>query len=302
MPRNKANLLAHLALFIVALIYGGNYIVSKEIMGGEFVAPFALVLLRTSTGLVCFVALHFILIKEKVHRSDIPQFILCAVLGVAINQTLFLKGLDQTTPIHAALILTTTPITILIMSSIVLRERITRPKIAGIALGFLGAVLLILKSGHVGFDSHQLMGDLMVFGNTISFGMYLVLVKKLLRKYHPITVVKWVFIFGFLFTIPLGYSELRMVDFESFSRLVWFGVAYVMLLVTVGTYLLNTLALNSLRATTVSIYIYLQPLIASTLSLMLGKETFSMTMLISAALIFTGVYLVSMRQDSPKSS
>ncbi len=171
----------------------------------------------------------------------------------------------------------------------------------GIALGLAGAVILILRSGSVGFGSDQLFGDLMVFGNTISYGAYIVLVKQLVRKYHPITIVKWVFIFGFLLTIPLGYRELMMIQFADFNQLVWLGVAYVLLLVTVGTYLLNTIALNSLRASTVSIYLYLQPLVASILSLMLGKETFSLSMALSAVLIFAGVYLVSKRQKALKS-
>ncbi len=284
---------AHIALFLVALIYGANYTIAKEVLDNEYIKPIGFILLRVVTGLVLFVIIHTIYVREKVERKDIIRLILCGLFGVAINQTFFFSGLKLTTPINASLIMTSTPILVLIASSIMIGERITLRKILGIIAGCTGAVLLILNGEKINFEKDQILGDLMIFINATSYGIYLVIVKSLMKKYNPITVVKWVFIFGTLFVFPFGVNDLTQVDWSSFKLSIWLAVFYVLFCTTFLAYLFNAYALKTVNPSVVSIYIYLQPLLATMIALIFAKDQLTGIKIISGMLIFTGVYLVS---------
>ena len=182
---NKKNW-AHLALLGVALIYGANYTVAKSVMQSGLISPIGFVFFRVLFAMGAFHIIHCVLIKEKIKRGDLPRFLLCGMLGVAINQIFFFKGLEYTTPIHASLIMITTPFVVLFAAAILIKEKITIAKTLGIALGATGAVLLILKDQSVIFSSQSgMLGDLFILINAASYGLYLVIVKPLLKKYHP---------------------------------------------------------------------------------------------------------------------
>jgi drug/metabolite transporter (DMT)-like permease len=196
--------------------------------------------------------------------------------------------------------MTTTPILVLIASSIMIGEKITLRKILGIIAGCSGAVLLILNGEKINFEKDQILGDLMIFINATSYGIYLVLVKSLMKKYNPITVVKWVFIFGTLFVFPFGFGELAEVQWATFDLSIWLAIAYVLICTTFLAYLFNAYALKTVNPSVVSIYIYLQPLLATSIALMFAKDNLAAMKVISGLLIFLGVYLVS--SSSQKSS
>ncbi len=296
----NSNLKAHLALFAVALIYGANYTIAKVVLDDGYIQPKGFIFLRALSGLLLFFLCHHFFIKEKVARKDFPKLILLGLFGVAINQMFFFMGLKLTTPINASLIMTTCPIIVLIAGAILLKERITRKKVLGIFIGATGAILLILYGQQINFNKSQSLGDLMILVNSISYGLYLVLVKSMMKKYHPITVIKWVFIFGFIFISPFGYRDLMMVDWTSFSSNVWVAIAYVLLFTTFLAYLLNTYALKTVQSSVVGIYIYLQPLIATLIALIVGSDQIVPLKVLSGILIFLGVYLVSSGKSSPK--
>lgn len=283
---------AHILLFFVSLFYAGNFTIAKEVMP-EFIQPFGFIFMRVSTMLIVFLIYHRLFVKEKVDRKDIPKLALCGVFGVAINQMMFFKGLSWTMPINASLIMTTTPILVLLASALLLKEKITAQKILGIALGATGAILLIAYGNPVNISQESIWGDLMVFINAVSYAIYLVLVKSLMEKYHPITVVKWVVIFGFFYVTPFGIQEFSQIDWQSFNKIVWLSVAYVLFFATVLTYFFNASALKVVNPSTVSIYIYLQPLLATIIALALGKDGLNAIKILSSILIFTGVALVS---------
>ena len=289
-------LLAHIALFLVALFYGGNYSVAKVVMNGGYVGANGFIVLRLAFGLLVFWGLHTLLVKEKLDRRDYGRVFTCGILGATLNLLLFFNGLERTTPINSALLMTTVPILVLISSSIVLKERITAKKMLGIGIGMAGAVLLILYGKKFAYGSTTLLGDLMVFANAVSYGFYLVLVKRLMERYHPLTVVKWIFLVGFLICLPIGLPDLRVVSWNSLPTNVWMSIGYVLLLATVATYLLNLFALRTVDASVVSIYIYLQPLIAALISISLGQERLDWTKVTAGVCIFLGVYLVSARK------
>ena len=287
------NTSAHLALLIVALIYAGNYLIAKVVMDGDYIKPLGFVLLRVISGTTLFWLVSLFTVRERIHRSDWKFFVLCGLTGVAANQSLFFSGLDLTTPIHASLIMTVSPMLVLVFSYLILKEHITGRKVTGIFVGCAGAVTLMTLGKEVMTGSQYLVGDLMIFLNATSYALYLVLVKRLIRQYAPLTVIKWVFSAGLIFVFPLGIGQMLQIDWQTFQFTTWLAVAYVLLCVTFLAYLLNIFALKRVSPNTVSIYIYLQPLFASVLSVIFTGEEISLIKLVSGVLIFSGVYLVS---------
>ncbi len=289
------NLLAHFFLFSAALLYGANYTIAKLVLDDGYIQPLGFIMLRVLTATTLFWVTDRLFIRERIERQDLPRLVLLAIFGVALNQMLFFSGLKLTYPIHAALIMTTTPILILLISSVMLRERITRNKVAGILLGISGAVMLILSNSGASADraasghSAHILGDLMVFINALSYAVYLVLARKLMRKYHPITVVKWAFTFGILFVLPFGGRQLAVVDWHSFSTGIWLAVVYVVVGTTFLAYMFNALALKMVSPSVVGTYIYLQPLLATLIALALGADVLTAAKVLSGLLIVLGV-------------
>ncbi len=289
------NIKAHIALFLVAAIYGANYTIAKEILDNEYMQPYGLTLMRVIAGLTLFWVIHKVFVREKIDKKDIPLFALCGLTGVAINQMLFIAGLKFTSHINAALIMTSVPVLVLTASWFLLGEKLTARKILGIAMGLTGAVLLILYGKQFSFTAARLKGDLMILGNATSYGTYLVIVKNLINKYHPFTVVRYVFSFGLLYVIPFGFTEMVNTSFQSFTPDIWIALLFVLLFTTFFAYLLNAFALKLVSPSTVSIYIYLQPLIASAIALFFDKDVLTPVKLTAGILIFSGVFLVGKR-------
>jgi drug/metabolite transporter (DMT)-like permease len=285
---------AHAALLAANIIYGANYTIAKEVMP-HYVAPLGLVVLRC-LGAVPLFWLVGLFYKEKMQRKDIPRLLVCAVFGIAINQLLFLKGLDLTMPINAAVIMVSTPIMVLIVAAVLIRERITLLKASGIALGLAGALLILLAGKEVSFSSDTFVGDLLILINATFYGVYLVIVKPLLARYHPITVMKWVFLFGLFMVIPFGQGELRQVDWAAMPPRIIAATAFVVFGLSFFAYLFNSIALRMVSPSVVSIYIYLQPVLATFFAITAGKDALTAIKVASAMLIFLGVYLVSVRR------
>jgi len=259
----------------------------------EYIGPSGFIFLRVGGAVLLFWIVAFFVNSEKVRRKNLGRMAICGFFGVAANQLLFFNGLNITTPINAAIMMTTNPILVLIAASIILKTRVTVRKVSGIFLGLIGALGLIAFGKKFGFGSDTLSGDLLVFMNAMSYGVYLVLVKPLMKKYAPITVIKWVFLFGFIYVIPFGSQQFSIVDWNSFPTHIWWETAFVVIATTFFAYLLNIFALKKVEPSVVSIYIYSQPLLATLVALSSGKDSLDMNKIISAILIFVGVFLVS---------
>ena len=286
------NTLAHISLFLANLIYAINYTFAKDVMP-DFIQPSGFILLRVTGAVTLFSIMYFLFVKEKVNKKDIIRLAICGIFGVAINQLLFFKGLNITSPINAAIIMTTNPVLVIIMSAVILHEKLNIRKGIGIALGLIGASALILNGGSLNGNNDFMLGNTFVFINAVSYGLYLVLVKPLKQKYHPITVMFYVFGFGLLYVLPFGYSELLAVEWTSFPPKIMCEVAFVVVCTTVIAYLLNSSALKHLNPSTVSIYIYTQPVLATLFAIFRNADTLDEMKIISASIIFIGVYLVS---------
>lgn len=285
-------LLAHIALFAANLIYGINYTVAKDVMP-DFIEPLGFIFLRASGALLLFWLCYRLFFYEKIARNDMFKLMLCGLFGVAINQMLFFEGLNLTTPINAAVIMVTNPILVLIMGALLAAERITKRKMLGIALGATGAISLITYGGAVELNPNHFWGNIMVLINAASYGVYLVMVKPLMEKYKPITVISWVFLFGFLFIIPFGWTDFQSIQWSQMPSDVLYKVAFVVMGTTFMAYLLNIYGLKTLNPSTVSTYIYLQPVLASMVAILAGSDSLSPIKIMAALIIFGGVYLVS---------
>ena len=292
---------AHIALFVVGVFYAINYIVAKGIMPA-YIGPSGFIFYRVFGATVLFWIVHRFISKEKIKREDYPRFIQAALFGVAMNQLFFFNGLNITSPLNASVIMTSNPILVLLAAAVILKERITPYKVAGISLGLVGSLSLIALPVLLGYSEIEWragdpIGDGMILINALSYGIYLVTAKPLMAKYEAMTVIKWVFTFGCVMVFPFGYDQALAVDWSAMPTDVLFGVAYVIICVTFLVYFLNVYAMKSLSPSIVSAYIYLQPVLAGSMSIFLGMEKLHWIKVLSAALIFSGVYLVSFRKS-----
>lgn len=285
---------AHLALLGANTIYGLNYVIAKGIMP-DYLTPRAIILIRVLTTVLVFWILHLLLPAEKVERRDQFKLAICAVFGVAINQILFFEGLNLSTPINASIIITVIPVLILVFAHFILKERITQIKIIGIVLGASGALMVILSAGVGDFRSNTMLGNLMIFINAMSWALYLVLIKPLMERYDSFTVMKWVFLYGLIIVLPFTLPTFARSSFSIIPVNIWFSVMFVVFGATIIAYFLNNYSLKTVSASVNGIYIYLQPLIASVVAILFGKDTLSLTDIISAVMIMTGVWLVTRR-------
>ena len=289
--RNKIAL-AHIAILVANIIYGINYSVAKQVLGIHIDA-FGFVLVRVIGTLILIWSLAFIYKNEKVERKDLFLLLLCGLFGVGINQLLFFWGLALTSPINSSIIMVTTPILVVVMAAFLIGEKIQFIRLSGILLGLVGAITLLLVKP--GADvSGNLFGDFITFLNACSYAVYLVIVKPLMKKYHPITIMKWIFLFGLIPVLPAGLVEFTAIDWENLSASVYGAIAFVILGTTFLAYLLNTYGLIRLSPSIVSAYIYLQPVFATVIALITQTDQIDAVKIISTLIIFTGVYLVSL--------
>lgn len=288
--------LAFIGATIVALIYGANFTIAKDVMP-IYMQPFGFIFVRALGGMILFWILTFFGPKEKIDKKDYPRIIAAALFGVTINQLAFFKGLSYTSPISASVIMVTTPILVLILSAILIKERIELKKLIGILIGLGGTFLLILYGEEIKSNSNPFLGNFLVFINATSYGLYLIVVKKLVSKYHPFTFVKWIYTFGFLFVIPFGYSEFTEINWQEIPTTIYYNIGFVILGTTFLAYLINLLAMQHLKPTTISVFIYLQPLFATIIAVGLNKDHLTPIKLVSAILIFIGVFLVTQKKS-----
>ena len=291
--------LAHLALFAVNLMYGANYVVAKGVMP-KYVGPNGFILMRVSGAIVLFWAI-LLFRFQKVAKKDLITLAICGFFGVGVNQLLFFNGLMRTSPLNASIIMTMTPIIVFILSIIILKEKSTKTKVIGITMGAFGSIALTLLGKGPVSDSSSI-GDFFILLNAISYSIYLVLVKPLMVKYKPVTVISWVFTFGFIFVLiwPFSVSEFSVIDWTSMPVDIPWRILFVVIGVTFLPYLLMVFAMKDVSPSVASSYIYFQPILAGIfifISYSIGYEDytsdFSIWKLFCALIIFIGVYLVS---------
>ncbi|MCB9255621.1 MAG: DMT family transporter [Chitinophagales bacterium] len=283
--------LAHIAILLANLIYGANYTIAKWVMP-NYIKPFGFIFLRVLGALLFFWIFHLLLPKERIDKGDFPRLFFCGIFGVALNQLMFFKGLALSTPVNASLMMVTTPILVMLIAILAKKEVFTWIKALGISLGAFGA-LLLLAGKEFNFSSDTALGNFFVFVNAASYGIYLSIVKPLMKKYKPLTIIKWVFLFGFIPVFFVGLQEFTRIEWSSFDWQIWLSVFYVVIGVTCFAYLFNIFALSKVNPSVVGIYIYLQPVIATWIAIYFQADSFDLVKGIAALCVFLGVYLLS---------
>ena len=294
--------LALIGATIVSIIYGVTFTIAKDVMP-KYVDAYGFILMRVGGSTILFwLVWLFTRMPEKVRseridRADFPRIIWAAFFGVALNMLAFFKGLSLTSPISASVIMVSTPMIVLVLSAIIIKERMRKRMVFGIILGLIGTAFLILYGKSVGNASNASLGNFLVFVNATSYGLYLVMVKKLMDKYNAFTFVKWIYLIGFVMVLPFGWREFETVNWALMPTDVSWKIGFVVVFSTFLTYLLNLLSMRELKPTTVAVFVYLQPVFATIFAISLGKDELSWVKIISAILIFGGVYLVTQKKN-----
>lgn len=282
----------HIALFVANLIFGLNTPITRTIVP-QVVNPFVMTFFRMIGAAILFWTISIFSKQEKVPTKDIVLFFFAAVFAIVLNQTFFIYGLSKTSPIDASLVITLVPIVTMVLSAIFIKEPITFKKAIGVIIGASGAMILILGGSNDSSSASSLVGNLIVLSSVFSFAIYLSLFKDLISRYSPITAMKWMFLFATILTLPVSYKMFIQTDFASFDTSVILRIGYVVVLATFFTYMLIPIGQKTLRPTTVSMYNYLQPIVASVATVIIGMDKFGVDKIISAVLVFFGVYLVT---------
>jgi drug/metabolite transporter (DMT)-like permease len=293
--------LALIGATIVSIIYGVTFTIAKDVMP-KYVDAYGFILMRVGGSTILFwLVWLFTRMPEKVRneridRADFPRIIWAAFFGVALNMLSFFKGLSLTSPISASVIMVSTPMIVLVLSAIIIKERMRKRMVFGIILGLIGTAFLILYGKSVGNATNASLGNFLVFVNATSYGLYLVMVKKLMDKYNAFTFVKWIYLIGFVMVLPFGWSEFEAVNWALMPTDMYWKIGFVVVFSTFLTYLLNLLSMRELKPTTVAVFVYLQPVFATVFAISLGKDELTLVKIVSAILIFTGVYLVTQKK------
>ncbi len=293
----KSRTPALLASLGANLIYSLNYLIAKGIMP-NYLEPRAIIFLRVAGASAIFWIVSRLIRNDLVERVDLKRIAFASLFGVTINQILFFEGLNLSTPINASIIMLAVPLAVLAFSAILEAGRIPFVKIIGILIGTSGAVMLVLFKGSFDISSSTAMGNLLIIINASSYALYLVLIKPMMLKYHPITVMKWVFLFGMITSTPFTINAALTSQWNEIPLNIWISILYVVVFTTVLAYLLNNFSLKHISPATNSAFIYLQPVFTTSIAIALGLDSLHPYMFVPALLIFSGVFIVSFRQKT----
>lgn len=297
---SKRTLALILATF-VSIIYGMTFTFAKDVMP-NYVEAYGFIIMRVGGTTILFWLTWLFSRKskkireEKIDVKDYPRVLAAAFFGVALNMLSFFKGLSLTSPISASVLMVSTPMIVLVLSAILLKEHLQKRKIFGIILGLIGTAFLILYGKSVGNATNASLGNFLVFINATSYGLYLVIVKKLMDKYNAFNFAKWIYLIGFIMVLPFGWNEFEAVDWGMMPMDIYLKIGFVVIFSTFLTYLLNLLTMRELKPTTIAVFVYLQPVFATIFAISLGKDELTLVKIVSAILIFTGVYLVTQKK------
>jgi len=283
--------IGHSSMLIINIFFGVNMAISKDLLDGT-ISPMGLNAIRFLFGAIAFWGLSAFY-KERVSNKDLTILLLGSIFGLLANQIFFIQGLTRTSPIDASIICTSVPILTMIFSAIILREPITWIKALGVCIGAGGAVYLVYTAQYESGGSSSLIGNLLCFGSCVSYSLFLVITKPISMKYHPITTMKWMFLFANILFLPFCIKELQEISISNFSSGHIASLSFVLVCATLIPYLLIPVGQKILRPTTLAMYNYVQPIVASILAVFIGQDSFTFTKGVATALVFTGVYIVT---------
>lgn len=290
----------HLSLFLAQIIYAMNYSIAKDIMP-KYLHPVSLVYLRIIGATILFWSLSIFISKERqnITSTDKKKIFYLSLFGVVINQFFFIYGLSITTPINSAIIMISNPIIVFILTFFIFEKNAHRfewTKWLGLSLGITGALILILFKGNFSFGSDTWIGDVMTLLNSASWALFLIQGKEILQKYHTVGVMKYLFLFGSVILLPISVYFLTNEKWNDIPLNIWLAIAFVVIATTFFAYLLNVYGLKLLSTSVVSMYIYIQPFLATLFAVLLGKDVINATKILAGCFVLLGIYLVTTKK------
>lgn len=297
MPSHNFNskLSGHLSCFVAYTIFGFNIIICKSLSNSHLISPECLFLIRATGASALFWLVSLFFPKEKVEQRDLIKIFFASMLGLFLTQLLFLEAITITTPLDTSIITSITPIFTMFVAAVALKEPITWKKAGGVALSFIGIVFLILNSVSLGNGAAETkpLGIIFMILNCLCFALYLGVFKPIIAKYSVMTFMKWMFLFSMIVSLPISFKELVHINFASLPTNHLLQLGFLVLFSTFTAYFLIPVGQKVLRPTVISLYSYIQPLIATIVSILLGMDRLNWQKIVAAALVFTGVILVN---------
>ena len=298
----KDSIIGHLACFIAYAIFGFNIIVCKDLTSGHLISPLAIFCLRAIGAGGLFWLISAFMPAEKIEKKDYLKIFAASMLGFFTCQITFLIGIPYITPMDCSILTAMSPIYTMAIAAIAIKEPISWQKAAGVAVSFAGIIYLIVsKTGNLGGASETtLFGIVMIVLNSLSFSMYLGIFKPLIGKYHVVTFMKWIFLFAFAVSAPFAGKEIVTLDWSAIPRIQLAELAYLVVCATFITYFLIPVGQKRIRPTLVSMYSYVQPIIAIVISICIGMDTLTWQKVAAAVMVFGGVIIVSYSRSAGK--
>ena len=291
----RSSITGHLSAFIAYAIFGFNIIVCKDLTSGHLIPPLGIFTLRSLVAGALFWIVSLFLPKEKVDRKDYIRIFAASLLGFFTCQVTFLVGIPHITPMDCSILTAMSPIYTMAIAAMVIKEPITLQKAGGVAISFIGIIYLIISrvTAPGGVTESTPFGIVMIILNSLSFSMYLGIFKPLISKYSAVTFMKWIFLFSALVSTPLSLKGLTEVEWAAIPSIQYAELAYLIILATFVTYFLIPVAQKRIRPTLVSMYSYIQPIIAIVISIVIGMDHLTWQKILAAAMVFAGVIIVS---------
>ena len=293
--KDRNTLSGHIACFTAYAIFGVNIIVCKDLTSGHLISPIAIFTLRSLGAGLLFWLLSLFLPYEKVEKQDYLKILAAAFLGYFVTQLTFLMAIPDVTPMHCSIISSMSPIYTMFIAAIVLKEPLSWQKAGGVALSLCGILFLILNnaSGSSGTTESTLAGIFLMFLNSLSFSLYLGIFKPVIAKYSVVTFMKWIFLFSALMSLPLSFREVFSFGWTQIPTEQMWELGYLIVFATFMSYFLIPFGQKRIRPTLVSMYSYIQPIIATVISVIIGMDMLTWQKVLAAALVFGGVIVVS---------
>lgn len=293
--REKNSIFGHIACFTAYLIFGLNIVVCKDLTSSGAISPLALFTLRSLGAGMLFWLISLFLPKERVESRDLPKIFVASVLGFFLTQISFLMAISRITPMDCSIVASLSPLYTMFIAAYVLKEPLSAQKIGGVVLSLCGVLYLILNSVTSTSAVVQTtpIGVLLMIANSLCFSLYLGIFKPTIAKYSVVTFMKWIFLFSTLLSLPFSAKEIVHTDFAALPLSYMAELAFLIICATFVTYFLIPVGQKRLRPTLVSMYSYVQPIVAIVVSIYVGMDTLSWQKVLAAVTVFTGVVIVS---------
>lgn len=292
--------IGHLAAFTAYLIFGFNIIVCKDLTSSQYVSPIGIFLLRSIGAGAIFWLLSLFLPRERVSKRDLLGIFCASVLGFFLTQITFLMAIPIVTPMESSIMSSMSPVYTMLIAAIVLREPLTWLKAAGVALSLGGILYLIITSMGGGAQGGNIYGLALMAANALCFSLYLGIFRPLISRYSVVTFMKWIFLFSLLMALPIGVPALASVEYSAIPGHWYWELAYLIVMATFVAYFLIPVGQKIIRPTLVSMYSYVQPIVAIGISIAIGMESLTVVKVVASILVFLGVYIVSRSKKAPR--